>query len=343
MIQTKETDVNLLEAEFYEKPFNFSYSSLNTLLVAPAVFYKEYILQEKEEEFRKYLLEGIIIHYLVLENQGFDDKFIVSAENLPSANNIAVAEAIFKLTMVHHKDIHDETLELCDFENEIEELLQEMNLHQSVKDPVKRIAKVVEPRTEAYFTFLKNRGNKTIIDSALLDKCTRRAEIVTSNPDMRVLLGLDLIPDNKIFGVYNELPIEVDKENGIPFGYKGRIDNLVVNVQSKTVHINDFKTTSKTLNDFSDSVDFWNYWLQAAMYVKLVRKFLSEVITEDWNIEFRFVVFDKYDQLYAFLVSEDTMKEWTEKLTIVEKEALYHYESRDFTLPYNFAQGIVNL
>jgi hypothetical protein len=81
-ISTKELDTNLLEAEFYEKPFYFSYSSLNKLITAPAIFYKEYVRREREDEFKKYLLEGIIIHYLVLEHQGFDDKFLVTSDNL---------------------------------------------------------------------------------------------------------------------------------------------------------------------------------------------------------------------------------------------------------------------
>jgi hypothetical protein len=51
MIETKELDPNLLEAEFYEKDLKLSYSALNKLLIAPSVFYKEYVLKEKEDEF----------------------------------------------------------------------------------------------------------------------------------------------------------------------------------------------------------------------------------------------------------------------------------------------------
>lgn len=345
MIRTTDTDVNLLEAEFYDKPFKFSYSSLNKLLTAPAIFYKEYVLKEREDEFKKYLLEGIIIHYLVLENQGFDDKFLVAAANLPSANSVDVAEKIFKIYLTKE----DDTLELCDFEDEILEVLKEIDVHQSLKDTKegtgdsKRIAKIIEPRTEEYFKFLKQKGNKTIIDSELLDKCTRRADIVKANSEMRDLLGLDLISDNKTYGVYNELQLEIEAGKGMQFGYKGIVDNLVVDVGRKTVRINDFKTTGKSLTNFADSVEFWNYWLQAAMYVKLVRHFLSTVLTDEWSVEFRFLVFDKYDQLYAFPVTPETMGEWETRLVDVEKQALYHYDSKDFTLPYEYAQGLVKL
>ena len=99
MIQTiKETDVNLLEADFYSKPFAFSYSSLNKLIGVPNIFYQEYVLKKREDEFKKYLVEGTLIHFLVLENEArFDDHFIVTSENLPSANSIAVVEEVFKI------------------------------------------------------------------------------------------------------------------------------------------------------------------------------------------------------------------------------------------------------
>jgi hypothetical protein len=338
-ISTKELDSNLLEAEFYEKPFYFSYSSLNKLLVAPNVFYREYVLKQREDEFKKYLLEGILIHYLVLEHQGFDDKFLVTPDSLPSANSIAVAEKIYEI----YKEKDDDTLELADFVQEIDDVLLEMNLHQNVKDQDKRIAKIVEPKTESYFDFLKKQKGRTIIDSGLLDTCTRRADVVKANPQMRELLGLDIISDGKTYGVYNELELKVEAEKGKPFGYKGILDNLVVDVKNKTVRVNDFKTTNKTIADFSETVEYWNYWLQATMYMKLVRNFLKAVIKDDWRIEFRFITFDKYDQLYAFPVSETTMTEWTNRLAQVEKQAEYHYTSKDFTLPYDYALSNVEL
>ena len=345
MISTKELDPNLLEAEFYKKPFFFSYSSFNKLLTAPAVFYKEYIMKEREETYAKHLLEGIIIHYLVLENQGFDEKFIISSEDLPSPNNQLVADTCFRAYL----EQNDDTLELKDFEELILETLKDINLYQSLKDTKdgtgdsKRIGKIVEAKTIAYFNFLKKKKNRTIIDSALLDKCTRRADVVKKNAEMRELLGLDIVPDGRIFGVYNELHIRIDPEEERMFGYQGTIDNLVVDARKKLIRINDFKTTGKSLTDFSDSVEFWNYWLQAAMYIKLVRNFFSEVLTDEWAIEFRFIVFDKYDQLYAFPVRPETMSSWEEKLKEVELQGTYHIESKDFSLPYNYAQGNVEL
>lgn len=351
MISTKtELDPNLLEAAFYEQPFKFSYSSLNKLITSPGIFYREYVLKQREEQYAKHLLEGTIIHFLVLENQGFDDNFIVLGDSLPSETNMIVADYVFnECYMKQKEDQFDETLELCDFEQAILDQLKEINKHQSLKDTKdgtgdsKRIAKIDESKTQAYFKFLKTKGTRTIIDSALLDKCTRRADVIKADPQMRKLLGMDIVSDGKTFGVYNELPLDIETEEGLPFGFKGIVDNMVIDVRQKTVYINDFKTTGKSLTHFPESVEFWNYWLQAAMYDKLVRNYLSKVLTDEWTVEFRFIVFDKYDQLYPFLVTESTMHEWKEALAVTEKEALYHYEFKDFTLPYDYAQGNVNL
>lgn len=354
MIKTV-TENNQKEAEFYSNPFSFSFSSLNTLVTAPKAFYKEYVLKEKEDEFKKYLLEGTLIHYLVLENINFDDKFIVATDDLPSENNVLIAERIFN-TLYPNKlkeAIEEATilgtvppteLYLKDFANEIDLILTEINLHQTIKDGVKRLAKVIEPKAEAYFNFLKTKNNRTIIDSAMLDKCTKRAGIIKNNSQMRELLGLDIHADGKTFGVYNELHIEIPAEElKLPFGFKGIIDNVVIDVKNKLVRINDFKTTGKSLTEFPDTVKFWNYWIQAVMYTKLINKFFNKILTDSWTIEFRFLVFDKYDQLYPFLVSTETLNNWTIDFENTIKEALYHYNFKDFSLPYNYALGNVKL
>ena len=344
MIQTVNQDNALAEAAFYEEPFKFSYSSMNTLLTAPGAFYSDYILKKREDLHQKYLIEGTIIHFLVLENQGFDRNFILMPGNMPSPNNMIIADAIYKLFV----EKEDATLQMIDFSTEILDMLVDMNLHQSLKDTKdgkgddKRIAKIVDTKTEEYFNFLSTKNGRTIIDSAVLDKCTRRADIVKEDPEMRELLGMDLNSDGVDYGVYNELPLDMSLKD-MPFGLKGILDNMVIDVKKKLVRINDFKTTGKNLTKFTESIEYWNYWLQAAVYYTLVKEYLKGVLKEGWTIEFRFIVFDVHNQMYAFEVTPGTMAEWIENFEVVKKEALYHYESRDYVLPYDFAQGNIKL
>jgi hypothetical protein len=339
MLSTKDLDINYLESKFFENKIYFSYSSLNKLLINPLLFYKEYILLEKDEETYKHLIEGTLIHYLILEHQGFDDKFLVTPDKLPSDNIKQVLDKVYKIYLEQGND----QLTLSDFEDQIDDMLREVDLYQAIKDKDKRIGKVLEQKCIEYFEFLKRQDGRLIIDSATLDSCTERANIVKNNSKMRELLGLDLNSDGINYGVYNELELRIEAEENKLFGYKGIIDNIVVDVKKKKVYINDFKTTSKSLTLFSESVTYWNYWLQAALYLKLVRNYLKSVLKDDWVIEFRFIVFDRYNMLYAFEVTEETIASWLNELNKVEKIAEYHCKSRDFTLPYDYALGIVKL
>lgn len=334
-------DENLLESEFYSKPFSFSYSSLNTLLTAPRAFYKEYILKLKDESFKKYLLEGTLIHYLVLENKGFDSKFAI-ATALPSENLMKMTTYLFKN---HYDKIKSN--DLVDYRAEILEYLKEINLYQSLVDTKdgtgddKRMAKVCDTTSQEYFEFLITSTDKTIIDNDTLAVASERAEILKADPEIRKLLGLDYISDGKTYGIYNELPIEMKPaDTGLPFGIKGIIDNLVIDVKNLTITINDIKTTSKSLSNFTESIEYWNYWLQASIYIELVKHFLKAILSKaQWTIKFNFIVFDSYNQLYAFPVSDETLIAWNTKTqTILKERALYHYESKDYTLPYEFAK-----
>lgn len=340
MIRTKNPENELKEGEFFANPFLFSYSSLNTLLTAPSAFYAQYVLGKKDDSFHKHLIEGSVIHYLVLEHQGFDKKFLITG-NLPSPNTIDVVTRIYKDFYVTSEN---KEAVLTDFLDEIDDVLSEINLHQAIKDRTKRLEKITGSGGEEYFEFLKKRENRIVIDSAVLDVCTERADIVKANQEIRELLGMDRISDGRSFGVYNELPISIPAEVlGFPFGLKGVLDNVVVDVRNKLIRINDFKTTGKNLIDFKESIEFWNYWLQAIVYENLIKYFFRKFFTKEWKIEIRFIVFDRFNHLYPFEVSSETLSVWRERFDKALIEAKYHYETHNFELPYDFALGKIKL
>ena len=143
---------------------------------------------------------------------------------------------------------------------------------------------------------------------------------------------------------YSELPIEVDAEH-LPFGFKGILDNIIIDKESKTIFINDLKTTGKPLVDFPESVQYYKYWVQAMVYVKLTYdKFLKDLPDlNEWNLYFTFIVIDKYNQVYPFQVSMETMTIWQQDFEELTDILKYHYENKDFKLPYELAKGNVKL
>jgi hypothetical protein len=327
MIKIKEEiNVLALEEEFYSKPFNLSYSGLNKLLFSPKLFYSHYVLQQREEKLDSYLIEGKVIHCLLLDTDNFNKQFVVSPVSLPSDNPKIVVDKVFRYAQ------EDNSLdqELKSFEQVILNILKEINLYQSLKTDEQRIDKLVTDQTVSYFDFLKQKGSKDVIDTEMYNRCLDSVQILRQN--MEVVEVLDLYR-NSGGTVYSEHPIQIDLP-GYPFGLKGIIDNFVVNESNKTIVINDLKTTGKTVADFAETVEYYNYWLQAAVYKKLViGKF---ALDSTWKVKFNFIVIDKYKQTYVFSVSDESMNKWyLTGLSNALAKVKYHYEKRNFSLPYD--------
>ena len=73
------------EEEFYAKDFNFSYSSLNKIQFSPSLFYKDYILKDREIQTDKHLIEGKLIHCLLFEPNNLENKCKKSNEGYDSS------------------------------------------------------------------------------------------------------------------------------------------------------------------------------------------------------------------------------------------------------------------
>ena len=335
-----QESIKILQEEFYKKKFNFSYSSLNKLLWNPQAFYQLYVLGNKEEKIESYLVNGKIIHALLLEPEKFDDQFVVSPDNLPTGNARIVVDRVF----AHHQELaaNGDTREMFeDFEDAILDVMKDMNYHQSLKTDHQRLDKVVTLETRNYWAFLKTKGNKTLIDQESLTFCKTAVDIIKLNPEICNLIGCNVSEfENK--EVFNELPLECGI-TGKNFGLKGIIDNIVVNHDEQIIYINDIKTTSKDLKDFPESVEYYNYWLQAAIYCTIITIKFINLIDRGYQIKFHFVVIDKNYQAYAFPVLQSTLDDWFVKLQDVLQKASWHYDNARFDLPYEFALGKITL
>ena len=319
--------------KFYSKPFSFSYSGINKLLFSPTLFYSHYILNEREDSVDSHLLAGRVVHCLLLEPGNFEKEFLVLPTSLPSGNNRTIVDYIFKVYTSHN----NESLNLEDFKDEIIAYLEEINLHQSLKTDEQRLKKILSDQNNSYFTFLKEKKGKTIVDNDIVTQAIESVQTLKADPDICELLQLGL--DDEL-EVHNEMLLETSLP-GYPFGIKGIIDNVVIDKEKKIIFKTDLKTTGKPLIDFADSVEFYKYWIQAAIYKRLVEDKFG--IRSGWKIVFTFLVIDKYNMYYPFQVTDATMKVWEYNLNDILKVCKYHYESQDYTLPYKLANRKVKL
>lgn len=321
---------------FYKNKFYFSYSSINKLLFSPRMFYSHYILNQRPESVDAHLVEGRVLHCLLLEPENFDEQFIVIGTKVPSGNSKTIIDTIFK----YHLTLGNNTLSLNDYNDEILTQLETINLHQALKTDQQRLDKILTTENISYFEFLKDSLDKTVIDQETLNGCKERLEVLKQNTDVRSLLQLNKIEEDEHIVVCNELQLAVDVE-GLPFGFKGFIDNVVIDHDSKTVFINDLKTLGKSIQDFPDSVEYYRYWIQAIIYMRMVKEKFSKLQGYDFKITF--IVIDKYNQVYPYQVSEETQAEWEKKFEDVVHRVKWHYEHKEYNLPYDLALGNVKL
>lgn len=332
--------VAVLENNFYDKKFYFSYSSLNKLMWNPAVFYQLYVLGMKEERTDAHLVQGKIVHALLLEEEKFDEQFIISPGKLPSDSVKTVIDRVFN----HYTEVSangDLRTKLEDFDQAVLDVMKDMNYHQSLKTDQQRLDKIISTETINYWDFLKTKGNKTLIDQETFDFCKGAVDLIKTDKNLCDLIACNTTDfDNK--EVYNEVPLSIEYGNA-PFGLKGIIDNLVIDHDKKTIFVNDIKTTSKDLKDFKETIEFYSYWLQAVMYCTLVSVKHKDLLESGYNLKFHFVVIDRSFQTYPFYVSERTLNNWLDRMNKVLEAAQWHYVNKKYDLPYEFATGSVIL
>ena len=322
---------------FYKKDFYFSYSSINKLLFSPRMFYNHYVLKQKEDSTDSHLVIGRVLHCLLLEPANFDNQFAVMTSKIPSENNKKIIDNIFRNYLVNQNN----TLTLEDYSKDILTHLLTINLHQSLKTDQQRLDKILTDENNEYFEFLKLSLGKTVIDQTILDNCKMSLHVIKANDDVRALLQLDKIQEDDEIEVYNELIVSMSDKN-LPFGFKGVLDNVVVDHNSKTIFINDLKTSGKSIQDFPESVDYYKYWIQGTIYVMLAsEKFLKD--KQDWNVQLTFIVIDKYNQVYPYQVSSESLNKWKIDFEKIVTQIRWHYDNKQYDLPYDLALGNVKL
>ena len=329
-----------LENEFYSKKMVFSYSSLKQLMWNPAIFYQLYVLGNKEERIESNLVQGKLIHCLLLEEENFDKLFFISPDTLPTGNTKSVIDRVFK----HYKELSangDQRVYLKEYENAVLDILKDMNLHQSLKTDEQRIDKIITFETIQYWEFLKQKQGKTLISNDDYTYCKNAVDLIKQDKKICDLIGCSATEFDNL-EIFNEIELSMDAV-GYSFSVKGILDNVVIDHDKKQIRVNDIKTTSKDLDSFPEVVEFYSYWLQAVIYMCLVGVKYTRLIDAGYTVDFRFIVIDKTFLVYPFRVSEHTMKTWFDRMNQVFTKANWHYINRDYTLPYDFAKGDVIL
>lgn len=330
------------EKDFYSKPFKFSYSSLNKLLFSPSLFYNDYILKQRQEKLDKHLLEGKVLHCLLFEPEKLQEKFKIVPGKLPTDNVRKILHSLHKVSNLGLTTDNSFTdLMSKELENSILSILKEENLYQTLKEDSARLVKIQCQENVEYWNFINN-SKVDVVDEETLKRCQEQIEIIKNNTEVNKIFGefqtdfpLDTIE------TFSEKYLECKLDN-YNFGLKGYVDFYKIDNDKKEIVICDLKTTSKTIDEFPETVDYYKYWLQAVIYTKLVIENLPEE-KQNYKIIFTFIVIDKYNQVYPFEVSEVSLDAWVNDLRYALQTADYHYTNNNYSLPFKYLVNKVRL
>jgi len=239
-----------------------SYSGLNKLLFSPKLYYKHYILGEREESIDSWAIDGSIVD-AYLTDQKIEDKFAIVPGTIPTESTKKLVYRIFK-----ERDLEYVSTDLSSYQEDILNILKDINLHQALKTDAQRLEKILTDDAKNYFKFLCESEGKMVIDQETLDRNKARADLVKQDSMASSRLYLNGSTFKVEVLTQKMLSVELKKYPGITL--RGIPDRIIIDNENKTITVIDIKTTSKGLDDFyPNTYEFYNYGLQSAIYVVL--------------------------------------------------------------------------
>lgn len=322
------------EERFYNEPFFLSYSGLNRLLYSPKLFYNHYILGMKEDKLDLHLVEGKLVHCLILEPEKFSEQFIIAPGKVPKDNAKIIVDSMYALLA----NSEYAGREFTEFDNEILELMMSLNYYQNLKTDAQRLEKVYTDDNVNYFRFLQEQSKKVLIDEKTYEKCKEFANEIINDKFCADTLYMNQSGNVEI---YNESYLQSSTIYG--FGLKGFIDRMIIDHDQLKIQIVDIKTTSKPIDKFKETVEYYRYDLQASIYKYLATEYAAEKKLDHYIIDFRYVVIDPFKQVYSYGVSPESVAKWDEQLKQELHKFNWHYVNKNFNLPYELAKEVITL
>jgi hypothetical protein len=311
----KPNDFQLIEAYINTKPL-LSFSGISKFIFSPYLFYKHYVLNQKEDITGDFLIKGKLLHCLSLEPQNFEKLFIILPNKLPSD----VHQGLLKSLYLKHKDesdFKDKDLEV--FQEELGEMMLEQEYYAAIKTNLDRGKKIILDANKEYWDYLKKADSKIPVSLADYNETLEKVQILKADRIINYLLKFDL----------SEKELSILPTDTSFFGLKGIIDSI--KFQGNKIFVCDIKTTSKRIQDFPETVEYYNLWLQASIYKELISYHYPE-----YQVVFTFIVVDQYGVVYPFVVSEQTMQKWNERKQQIMEELNYCFSEKSFMLPSNY-------
>jgi hypothetical protein len=320
MKTTNLNDRDQLERDFLAGRYHMHYSGGKKILTSPRKFWNEEVLLLGEKDKDSFLQAGKLTHALMLENESFKDKYVVSDIRLPSDNVKSVIDEVFA------NKVSDD---LANHQGQVLGVMERIGYYAAMTDMDKKFAKVAGEGGKSYWDHLVKSTGKVLVDPVMFKECQDAAYLINAHPEATRLL----IPQQGIY--FNEMYWEMDHPL---VGLAGTMDNIALDFTDNIVRVNDIKTSSKPLIAFPETVETYKYWLQACFYKRLALNFAESMGMENPRFEFHFIVSDVSNAVYCFPISDPTWDRWEDMFTDFWLRFGFHYNNRSWDVPMEFAK-----
>lgn len=292
----------------------------------PAKFY-DYINGKLEGEKSPSLERGDYIHKFILTPEEFS---VLVINKMPSEAVQEMVKEIFAKAAYMKSAEEQAALILGECTNFINEALAAKDWYSN---------RTIESRTatllkegEEYFNALKVMGDRTVLNSDLYETIKRCAESIQMNDAAKLLLV-----DSPGQEAFNELEIYWTEEwGGMQLSFKAKIDRLVVDHKEKTFSIIDFKTTSKNIHNFPESVDYYRYYRQISFYEHAVKDWLEKQGYLNYQADDHYIVAVEtkgYYQCRVYIISEPYLRKGRKETADLLNRIVFHFSTQDWIRP----------
>jgi hypothetical protein len=291
----------------------------------PAKF-KDYLDGKVEDEKTPSLEKGDYLHKYILTPK----EFAVVTVDMPTPAVKEIVLRAFKALALQMDAQQKKELDLASNKSTLMSIADELAWQKNWKEDT-RFNKIIEQGV-GYFNALKEAGDKTVLDGDLYETLKACAESIKQNDAAKLLLF-----DSPGQEVFNEIEMYWDETwKGMKLSFKAKLDRLVVDHNEKTFSIIDFKTTSKYIHNFPDSVEYYRYYRQLSFYEHAVKIWLKKQGYEDYTSDAHYIVAVEtkgYHMTRVYIVSKEYLLKGAVETANLLTRIVHHHSTGDWVRP----------
>lgn len=272
-------------------------SMIKLFATDPVLFYDQFVLGNKKKDKKSVsLIIGDIVDFYILDCLGddlefenrFDEKFSLFNGTKGSGQVFILADELYDLTL---QDTNDEGIVTTELEDRLKEALSRVQRAGKYKGAtVEKAFKDFSDNGYEYFNQLVTNIGKTVVETSLLDKAKKVAQLILNDKFTSNLFA----GSNEEIEYFPKFAIEwkyIVAEDTI-IDCKSEIDMLLIDHSKLAIYPKDLKTTYDNEN-FEYGYTKYRYDLQAAFYHLAVKYWAIQNDMSQYKIKpMEFIVAD---------------------------------------------------